>query len=137
MIKYKTKIKKPVTDILDISEEEDLESEVNNGFYMNETSRRNESNPVDEMLFEDDEEDDEEDETKISQDHCEGEILSNSESMDVEVEDKYANYKLLTYQGEEYYVKKKNELFPINVMNKELVIVGIISADDINNIKMM
>jgi hypothetical protein len=133
IIKYETKIEKPVTDILDISEEEDLESDVNNGFNMNETSRRNENNPVDEMLFEDDEED----ETKISQDHCEGEIISNSESMDVEVEDKYANYKLLTYQGEEYYVKKKNEWFPINVMNKELVIVGIINADDINNIKMM
>lgn len=43
-------------------------------------------------------------------------------------------YNKLVYCGEEYYVKKKNTVFPICVMNGDLIQVGIIKEDDINNI---
>ena len=51
--------------------------------------------------------------------------------------DKYDGYNKLDYQGQEYYVKKTNFQFPICVMNTNLVQVGIISKDNINNIKML
>jgi len=45
-------------------------------------------------------------------------------------------FNKLVYQGQEYYVKRKNEGFPISVMNNKLVIVGMIREDDMNNIIM-
>lgn len=55
--------------------------------------------------------------------------LNNTNSVDI-----YDEYNKLMYQGEEYFVKKKNTTFPICVMNCKLVQVGIIREDDINNI---
>ena len=47
------------------------------------------------------------------------------------------NYNKLVYQGEEYYVKKKNYGFPIYVMNAKMTNVGVIRENDINNIEMI
>jgi tetratricopeptide (TPR) repeat protein len=49
----------------------------------------------------------------------------------------YDGYNKLNYQGQEYYVKKRNYEFPICVMNINLVQVGIISEHDMNAIKMI
>lgn len=45
-----------------------------------------------------------------------------------------SNYNKLIYRGQDYYVKKRNFEFPICVMNNNLVQVGIIKEDDVNNI---
>lgn len=58
--------------------------------------------------------------------------LNNTNAVDI-----YDEYNKLMYQGEEYFVKKKNTTFPICVMNSKLVQVGIIREDDINNIVLL
>lgn len=45
-----------------------------------------------------------------------------------------SNYNKLIYRGQDYYIKKRNFEFPICVMNNNLVQVGIIKEDDVNNI---
>lgn len=96
---------------------EDFVGEYNSEFHFNEDLRNNVNNPVDQMLFEDDDK-----------------LVEKEEQ---EVLDKYANYNILSYQGKKYYVKKKNKDLPVYVMNDDLVHVGIIGEDDINNIKMI
>ena len=58
--------------------------------------------------------------------------LVNTNTLDI-----YDGYNKLVYQGEEYFVKKKNIAFPVCVMNSKLVQVGIIREDDINNIVLL
>jgi len=53
------------------------------------------------------------------------------------VEENYDGYNKLMYQGQEYYVKKKNTSFPVCVMNDRLVQVGLICENDINHIIFM
>ena len=59
-------------------------------------------------------------------------VLENEPNEDLD-----SNYNKLIYRGQNYYVKKRNFEFPICVMNDNLVQVGIISEDNINNIKMI
>ena len=98
---------------------DDFVNEQTSEYYFNES---NKNNPVDQMLFEDNDIQEEE---------------NQEEDLEEEGEDKYANYNILSYQGQQYYVKKKNNDLPVYVMNGDLVQVGIISEHDINNIKMI
>lgn len=112
----------------------------------------NKRNIVDEMLFAD-EEDLKVKKTKTYDEIFQNESIEDDNFLEQWIEynnlesekepniskedDLDSNYNKLIYRGQNYYVKKRNFEFPICVMNDNLVQVGIISEDDINNIKMI
>ena len=105
-------------------------------------------NLVDEMLF--DEEDLKVKKTKIYDEIFQNESIEDDNFLEQWIEynnlesekepniskedDLDSNYNKLIYRGQDYYVKKRNFEFPICVMNNNLVQVGIIKEDDVNNI---
>lgn len=105
--------------------------------------QRNNTNKVDDILFSDDFEFDNlieelNEEIRTTQEKtCPKEqrkCTNDVDSYDGYNKLSYDGYNKLVYQGQEYYVKKKNIAFPICVMNSNLVQVGIIVEEDVNNI---
>ena len=100
---------------------EELEKEIKS---VPQEEQKQNTNLVDEMLFS----------GEIDYDEIIEELEKELKSVPQDI---YDGYNKLNYQGQEYYVKKRNYEFPICVMNNNLVQVGIISEHDMNAIKMI